>query len=341
MFSSARCSGRVKLKSTSKLVLAAIAAMLISEPRPAAAQSRALTSVRDSYPNLAPDGTRLLFQSNRDGRQAIWIAGGDGSEPRLLFDGAELGARPASPVWSPDGTAIAFAMTPAGATDPEESEIYVMKADGSGVRRLTRTPGDDSHPHWSADGRRLYFNSARATPDLKAEWTRQWIDIYSMAADGGDVRRHTDCRAVCTYPVPSPDGRRIAHRRILAEPGLNWVLKPVERNSEVFVTALDGSRPDGSSSVNVSRSRAFDGWPAWAPGGKWLVFASNRDGVAATGQIFAVRPDGTGLHALTRGAWSRAQPSFAGPSRLLVYQGREEGETEVGHVAELPVALAD
>lgn len=302
----------------------------------AAAAATPLTAVRDSYPALSPDGKTLLFHSNRSGRQAIWAAAGDGSDPRLLFDGAGQGTDAGTPVWSPDGTRIAFAMTPLGATDPNESDVYVMRPDGTGVRRLTTAPGDDSHPHWSADGRRIYFNSARATPDLKAEWTRQWIDIYSMAADGSDVRRHTDCRAVCTYPVPSPDGRSVAHRRTLAEPGLNWELKPIERNSEVFVTALDGS-----GSVNVSRSRAYDGWPMWAPGGKWLVFASNRDGPAATGQIFAVRSDGTGLHALTRGAWSRVQPSFAGPGRLLVHQGREEGETEIGHVAAVPVSLAD
>jgi TolB protein len=318
-----------------KLAIAASAAALLASG-PAAPQGRPLTAVRDSYPNLSPDGTRLLFQSNRGGRQAIWTAGADGGDPRLLFDGGGLGERPATPVWSPDGRTIAFAMAPAGAADPEESEIYVMRPDGTEVRRLTAAPGDDSHPHWSADGRRLYFNSARATPDLKAEWSRQWIDIYSIAADGSDLRRHTDCRAVCTYPVPSPDGRRIVHRRIVAGPGLDWALKPIARNSEVFVTPLDGS-----AGVNVSRSPAFDGWPTWAPGGKWLVFASNRDGPAATGQIYAVRPDGTGLHALTRGGWSRVQPSFAGPSRMLVYQGREEGETEIGHVAELPVALAD
>ena len=302
----------------------------------AAAATSPLTAVRDSYPVLSPDGTRLLFQSNRSGRQAIWAAGPDGSDPRLLFDGEGLGERPATPVWSPDGKAVAFAMAPPGATDPNESEIYVMRADGTGARRLTHARGDDSHPHWSADGRRIYFNSARATPDLKAEWTRQWIDIYSMTADGGDLRRHTDCRATCTYPTPSPDGRRVVHRRTLAEPGLDWELKTVARNSEVFVTALDGS-----GSVNVTRSPAYDGWPTWSPSGKWLVFASNRDGQAATGQIYAVRPDGTGMHALTAGPWSRVQPSFAGADRLLVYQGREDGELEIGHVAALPVALAD
>ena len=126
-------------------------------------------------------------------------------------------------------------MTPAGATDENESEIYAIDADGRNLRRLTTTPGDDSHPRWSRNGR-IFFNSARATPDLNADWGRQWIDIYSMAADGRDVRKHTDCRNVCTYPAPSPDGRFVAHRRITEGLGQNWDLTPTVRNSEVFVT---------------------------------------------------------------------------------------------------------
>ena len=82
-----------------------------------------------------------------------------------------------------------------------------MRADGTGIAPPDPAPGDDSHPHWTRDGKRIFFNSARATPDLKAEWGRQWIDIYSMAADGGDVRGIPTARRVCTYPVPSPDGR--------------------------------------------------------------------------------------------------------------------------------------
>jgi TolB protein len=300
------------------------------------AQPVAVTAVRDSYPHLSPDGRTMLFHSNRGGVQAIWIAEADGRNPRLLFDGGALGSEPGTPVWSPDGAAIAFSMKPAGATDENESEIYVMRGDGSGVRRLTTTTGDDSHPHWSADGKRIFFNSARDTPDLKAEWTRQWIDIYSMAADGSDVRRHTDCRAVCTYPVPSPDGRSVAHRRTLSAAGLNWAQQPIERNSEVFVTALDGS-----GSANLSKSPAYDGWPVWSPDGRWLVFASNRDGQPNVGQIYAVRLDGTGLRRLTEGM-SKAQPSFsADGKRLYFYENVETDQFEMGHIASVEISLGE
>ena len=291
----------------------------------------ALTAVHDSYPSLSPDGSALLFHSNRSGRQAIWIAKGDGSKPRLLFNRPEIGSDPGTPVWSPDGKTIVFAMRPADSTDDNESEIYTVAADGSGLRRLTKAAGDDSHPHWSADGKRIFFNSARATPDLKADWGDQWIDIYSMAANGSDVRRHTDCHGTCTYPVPSPDGRWIAHRRRFPTPGRDWEQQPTDADSEVVLTSLSGA-----PSVNLSRSPAYDGWPMWSPDSRWIVFASNRDGAVSTGQLYRVRPDGSGLQRITEGPFSHVQPSFAADGRsLLVYRLVEWGGTEIGQVAKI------
>ena len=298
------------------------------------AEPASVTAVRDSYPNVSADGRRLVFHSNRIGRQALWIANVDGSDARILFDDATAGTDPGTPVWSPDGRRIAFAMRPSGAADPE-SDVYLIDSDGTNLRRLTDAPGDDSHPRWTADGRRIFFNSARATPDLTAPWSRQWIDIYSIGADGSDVRRHTECRSICTYPMPSPDGRHVAHRRVVESLGQNWDLSPTTRNSEVFVTPLDGGEP-----VNVSQSPAYDGWPTWSPDGRWVVFASNRDRIAFTGQIYAVSPSGQGLRRLTAGPLSRAQPSFhpAG-DRIFVYESFETDAYEFGHIASFPVQL--
>ena len=302
----------------------------------AAGPAVSLSAVRDAYPNLSPDARTLVFHSNRNGHQAIWTAAADGLTPKLLFGGGPIGTDPGTPVWSPDGRQIAFAMKPAGATDENESEVYVMRSDGSGVRRLTNAPGDDSHPHWSADGKRIFFNSARATPDLKADWTQQWIDIYSMAADGSNVRRHTDCRAVCTYPVPSPDGRTIAHRKTLGSAGLSWAQEPVQRNSEVFITRLDGS-----SSTNLSDIPAYDGCHSWSPDGRWLVFASNRGQSPNVGQIFAIRPDGRDLKQLTQGL-SKAQPSFSSDGKhLYFYENVETDQFEMGHIARIEISLGN
>jgi TolB protein len=107
------------------------------------------------------------------------------------------------------------------------------------------------------------------------------------------------------------------------------------RNSEVFVTALDGS-----SSTNVSNSPAYDGWPMWSPDGRWLLFASNRDRIAYAAQIYAVGPDGTGLRALTRGTLSRVQPSFSADGKqMFVYESSEGADFEFGHIARINVKM--
>lgn len=279
-----------------------------------------LTSVINSYPNPSPDGKRVLFQSNRTGRWEIYVMNADGSDPTQLTDRAGDNV---TPVWSPDGKRIALAASPGG-----NSDIYVMNADGSEWKRLTDHPGDDSHPHWSADGSRIVFNSPRTTPDLTADWSSQWHEIFSMKVDGTDLRQHTDHGTVCTYPSFSPDGTKIAYRKVTDTPGFAWDLTTGQRNSEVFVANVDGS-----SEVNLSNNAAFDGWPVWSPDGRQIAFASNRTGPANVGQLYVVNVDGTGLRQITGGPWSHAQPawSFDG-KRIYAYELQETESYEFGDV---------
>jgi len=294
--------------------------VVLSTPLALAAEQR-LTAVRNAYPHPSPDGARVLFQSDRSGRWELYTMNADGSGVVRLTDrpGENVTAK-----WSPDGTRIVFASEP----EPGNSEIFVMNADGSEVRRLTDSAGDDSHPAWSPDGR-IFFNSPRATPDPSAPWGRQWHDIYSMNADGGDLRRHTHCETVCTYPAPSPDGRRLAYRKIVATPGFNWDLSSAERNSEVVVADIASGEE-----VNLTRSAAFDGWPAWSPDGRSVLFASNRGGPANVGQIWRVASDGSGAaEALTAGPWAHVQPAMRADGALLSYLHLETPEPETGDVA--------
>src|SRR6188508_387922 len=82
-----------------------------------------------------------------------------------------------SPSWSPDGRRIAFYSDRDG-----NAEIYVMNADGSGVRRLTNTKADEGYPSWSPDGRTITFDSDRDGN----------FEIYAMDADGSNPRRLTN-----------------------------------------------------------------------------------------------------------------------------------------------------
>ena len=112
-------------------------------------------------------------------------------------------------VWSPDGRRIAFVGNrPTGLPGPgarfkDDSEIYVMNADGSGTRRLTHNVGYDGEPAWSPDGRKIAFQSHRRFGGSKPE-------IYVMNADGSGKRNLTRNPANDGSPSWSPDGRRIA-----------------------------------------------------------------------------------------------------------------------------------
>lgn len=302
---------------------AAALSLIAAEPAP-------LTPSRDSYPMLSPDGKTLLFQSNRNGREALYFADPNGEHVRVFVDS---GDDPSVAVWSPDGRRIAFVAAVAGQT-----EVFVMHADGTKRRRLTDHPGDDSHPHWSADGKRLFFNSARATPDLKADWAKQWHNVFSVGVDGGDLRQHTQCQTICTYPVPSPDGRRIAFRRVTDSPGFDWALRATMRNSEVVVSDLDGG-----NEINLSRSAAYDGWPMWSPDGRWIAFCSNRTGHPNAGQLFLIRPDGGEAHQLTDGNVSYTQHSWSADGKFL-YASRVwealDWSWEYGHLVRIPIDLS-
>ncbi len=123
----------------------------------------------DRAPVPSPDGSRILFDSTRDGNTEIYVMDADGANPQRLTDdaGEDWGAS-----WSPDGMQIAFNSSRTGAM-----EIFVMDADGDGVRQVTFEGGFCSGPTWSPDGSRIAF-TARGDDGAG--------QIWSVAADGSD-----------------------------------------------------------------------------------------------------------------------------------------------------------
>lgn len=270
-----------------------------------------ITSVVDGYPVLSPDGTKILFESDRTGASEIYTMNLDGSGlTQLTFNTANDD----SPVWSPDGKKIVFTSV----RDDADGDIYIMDADGKNAKRLTTTPGDDSHPKFSPDGQRIIFNSARTTPDLKADWGKQHIELFTMKTDGTDVKQLTSFKTVTTYPSISPDGTKILCRKVFNTSGFNWDLTTTKRNSEVIVMNLDGT-----GEINLSDNASYDGWPAWTPDGR-VIFASNRGGIPSRSALYLVNADGTGLKMISDPKFSYNQHSVSRDGKWILAERNAE-----------------
>ena len=136
----------------------------------------AIASTRsDLIPNLAPDGRRLVFVSDRSGESEFWVADRDGSN---AFQLTSMAIRPGYPRWSPDGTLIAFHGDPDGRPD-----VLMVAARGGQPRTLTRgTPGG-AYPTFSRDGQSIYFSSGLEKGESR---------IWKMPASGGAPIQVTD-----------------------------------------------------------------------------------------------------------------------------------------------------
>ena len=197
----------------------------------------------DELFSWSPDGKQLAFVSYRDGNAEIYVMTPDGANLRNLTQHPSIDSGPS---WSPDGRQIVFASNRrrffkefgnlAG------TEIYVMNADGSDVRRLTERQGgppyseSDTAPCWSPDGKRIVFTSFRgeAVRDGGNE------DIYVMDADGNNQRNIRPSLARDMHPCWSADGTQIVFASVVSSiPGVRP--KPRASYIDIYVMNSDGS----------------------------------------------------------------------------------------------------
>ena len=140
-------------------------------------------SATDWLPSWSPDGSKIVFQSNRDGVGEVFVMNANGSDERNITNHPAMDGWP---TWSPDGSKIAFQSQRDGNT-----EIYMMNPDGTGLTRLTSNAEWDAGPSWSPDGTRIVFETARHGS----------FEIYVMDADGANQTRLTVDYYPDRYPV--------------------------------------------------------------------------------------------------------------------------------------------
>jgi len=106
------------------------------------------TAAIDTSPSFSPDGSQIVFESDRGGKQQIYAMNADGSNQRRISFGDGSYSQPA---WSPRGDYIAFTKQRAGGF-----AIGIMKPDGSGERILTEGFHNES-PTWAPNGQYILF----------------------------------------------------------------------------------------------------------------------------------------------------------------------------------------
>lgn len=125
----------------------------------------------DRYPAWSPDGSRIVFSSNRNGTTKLWIMNADGSDPRQLTTDLSIDTHPS---WSPDGTQIAYQRM----NEQARSQVAIVAAAGGEPRILDR-PGEARTPRWSPDGTQIALAS-------NADGT---YDIYCVTPEGEELAR--------------------------------------------------------------------------------------------------------------------------------------------------------
>jgi Tol biopolymer transport system component len=196
--------------------------------------------VPDWGPSWSPDGKRIVWNSGRNhpGTFRGYLMKPDGSGVRPL--GADVWVE--YPAWSPDGRRLAFmGQTPEGS---ENYEIYVVGADGTGLRRLTDSPGADGWPAWSPDGSRILFSSVRddcsytdATDCTTSGDLGPYHRLYVMNADGSGQTRLSE--AFGQIADWSPNGRYIVFEgrsglSVIRADGSGLTTLPVDVSSPAF-----------------------------------------------------------------------------------------------------------
>ncbi len=275
-----------------------------------AATNKVVPSSSTARPAAASPADKIAFISNRTGTYNVYVVNADSGGLRQLtrFRSGELGR----PALSPDGKSVVFdrSKTPDG-----DSDIWIMRSDGSGLRDFTPGPSDDTSPSWSPDGTKVIFASDRGGA----------YDVFVMQANGKGMVQLSDRGRGDAEPAFSRDGKRVAfvecdqsfaHCQLWAmnangKDARRLTKTPVEAErpswspdgSKIAVTTKQAGNLDvdvvvvrGGAVQRLTHGAADDYQPTYSPDGTRIAFGSNRAGAPS---LYVMQADGTQVSSLT------------------------------------------
>ena len=226
-------------------------------------------------PGWSPDGAQILFNSDRDGHDTLYIMNADGTQITTVFPDSP--ANDYDGVWSPDGDRIAFVSDRSGFG----RDIYTANPDGTDVQRITEFERIVGDPSWSPDGNQLLFWDQDNTGQIQLyrydlETSQSARVTFSGETNGAGVWGAGD--EYIYYDTPLND---------------RWRLYRV--------------RPDGSGMEEFVGDEGNTGRATVSPDGSQVAFVSDR---GASDEIYVINADGTGLDQLTDNIFSDHSPAW-------------------------------
>jgi len=205
-------------------------------------------------PAWSPDGTRMAYVSFQNKKPILFVQSLSANKqpaPVANYRGSN-----SAPAWTPDGKQLAAVLTKDGG-----SQIYLMNADGTNLRRITFSGGIDTEPFFTPDGQSIYFTSDRGGSP----------QIYRMPVGGGEAVRISFEGDYNVSPRVSPDGKTLAY---ISRVSGRFQLMAMDLESKQIQTLTDGQRDES---------------PSFAPNGRIILYASD---VENRGVLAAVSSDG-------------------------------------------------
>jgi TolB protein len=159
----------------------------------------------NGFPSMAPDGKRFVYRSFGADGEGLRIMNLESHAVTTLTSGYDN-----FPLWSPRGDLIMFSRHAQG-----DYQIYTVKPDGTGVKRLTYTRGTDAHQAWSADGEHIVFASSRMGFKDELTYTdapQPYGELFVMRYDGSNVEQLTDNQWEEGTPAWQPAPKQLSRK---------------------------------------------------------------------------------------------------------------------------------